>query len=250
MTTNSAHTVHHTSSVKPLRRAVIAVVIGSFSIASLIGIVALLTGGEAFPDWRILTTTMIVGCASVSMLCYLAVADTRARLLGTIGGAVALLPTAMSLFLTWGDEDLFIEVGEGFWKTYAISIVIAFAIAHACLLIAGASGFRRVRPVLLATLALIALLASLIVGSILVEDGNVVFYGVVAILDVLGSVVTVALTFVAAGPRRDSRVAGPVAGPDTDGLLLSPDVLARLQQSATAQGRSVAELIEESLAGR
>lgn len=62
----------------PLRRVVLYVVIGSFAIAALMGIAALLTGG-AFgeTEGKILLTTLATGLSALAVLCCLATFDSR-----------------------------------------------------------------------------------------------------------------------------------------------------------------------------
>ena len=60
-------------STAPIRTAIVRITIGAFSLAALIGVMALL-GGGAFGaiEGRILLTTLLVGVASMAVLCYLA----------------------------------------------------------------------------------------------------------------------------------------------------------------------------------
>ena len=76
----------------PVRRIVVWLTIGSFSIAALMGILALLCGG-AFGEreGQVLLTTLVVGVTSVAMLCYLATAGTRVQAVGVVGGIVVLV---------------------------------------------------------------------------------------------------------------------------------------------------------------
>ena len=61
--------------MKGFRRIVVILVIGSFSVAALLGIIALLGGGElGETEGKVLLTTVIVGVESIAVLCYLAVA--------------------------------------------------------------------------------------------------------------------------------------------------------------------------------
>jgi len=57
-----------TSPRTTLRRLILAATIGSFSIAALMGVVALLGGGFGDDQWRVLTTTLVAGFASVAVL--------------------------------------------------------------------------------------------------------------------------------------------------------------------------------------
>src|SRR5690242_21875291 len=103
------------------RRVAATLTIGSFSVAALMGILALL-GGGSFGDGevRVLLTTLIVGCASICVLCYLATAESRWAPVGATGGLVLVLPVVASLMLVWADWDLFDDDMDGVWKGFGV----------------------------------------------------------------------------------------------------------------------------------
>lgn len=176
----------------PVRRLVVALTIGSFSVAALMGVIALLGGGSfGEREGQVLLTTLIVGTTSVAMLCYLATSGTRFQAVGAVGGVVVLVPFATSLLTVWGDDwdgDLA--------RTFGVGVVLAATLAQLSLLLALAGERARVRLVLWATLVLATAVAVLVSGLIITEggsDGLLRFIGVLAILDVLGTVVTLAL---------------------------------------------------------
>ena len=88
--------------MKDMRKFVVRLVIGSFSIAAILGIVALLGGGD-FGDTqgRVLLTTVIVGVESIAVLCYLAVTGRPTAIVGIVGGIVSLVPFGLALWMTW-----------------------------------------------------------------------------------------------------------------------------------------------------
>src|SRR5215207_2167441 len=100
-----------------LRGIVVKIVIASFSLAALLGIVALLGGGE-FGDTesKILLTTVIVGVESVAVLCYLSIAERPTAWVGALGGLVSLVPFLLALLLAW---DV-IDDQDGVWQTFGI----------------------------------------------------------------------------------------------------------------------------------
>jgi hypothetical protein len=224
--------------MKDLRRLVSTVVIVSFSIAALMGIAALLSGGSfGETEGRILLTTVIVGTESVAMLCYLALAGTRFAFVGAIGAAVSLAAFGLALYLTWADD---IFDGDGPWKLFGVALTIAASLAQTSLLLALA-GKRGVGVGLGATLVAVTVVAAMIIVPITtggedLGDGYWRAFGVVAILDVLGTVV---LTAIGAFRRR--------ADDDTEPKLLTAAVESRLVDAAQARGVSPSQLLSELL---
>jgi MFS family permease len=180
--------------MKDLRTLVVRLVVGSFSVAALLGIAALL-GGAALDGTggKVLLTTLVVGVESLAVLCYLAVGTGRWAWVGAVGGLVSLVPTAIALWLVWGSWD-----GDGalLLRTFGVGVTLALSLAQACLLLGSAEAARgRGRALLTVTSALVGLLAAMVVAAILTDGGlGGTFWrllGVVAILDVLGTIVTI-----------------------------------------------------------
>jgi hypothetical protein len=221
------------------RRVAATLTIGSFSVAALMGILALLGGGSFGDDQvRVLLTTLIVGCASICTLCYLATSGSRWAPLGMAGAIAVILPTVTSLMLVWADWDLFGDDMEGVWKAFGIGVVLALTLAQLCLLLALA-GDGRLGAVLWPTVAIAAVLAVLIAGMILEEvDADDVWrlLGVLAILDVLGTLVTIALAKF--GGRGGSRAHDPRLR-----VTLSIDQTAALGRLSADAGRPPEELV-------
>jgi hypothetical protein len=220
-----------------LRRLVSTVVIVSFSLAALMGIIALVGGGNfGETEGRVLLTTVIVGVESVAMLCYLALAGHRLAVVGAAGALVSLVAFALALWLTWGHSMV---DGDALWTTFGVAVTVAASLAQASLLLALA-GKHRIGPGLVATLAAITVVA--VMTSIPILDGSELsdaywrVFGVVAILDVLGTVV---LTAIGAFGRRPDQ--------DTEPRLLTTAVESRLLEAATELGTSPSQLITEAL---
>lgn len=221
--------------MKNLRSLVTKLVIASFSIAAVLGIIALIGGGE-FGDTeaKILLTTVIVGVESVAVLCYLSVAERPVWLVGVLGGAVSLVPFGMALWLTWAD----LSDADDLWQGFGAGVTVAASLAQVCLLLA-LVGRHKIGPALIATLVSIAVVAAMIVVAIVdgsdLDDTYWRIFGVVAILDVLGTVVLSALA--AFRPRR------PSGEPD----LLTTAVESRVIDAAAKRGMSPSELISQAL---
>lgn len=223
-----------------VRRVVATLTIGSFSIAALMGIVALLSGGEfGEGEAKVLLTTLIVGSASICMLCYLATADTRWARVGLVGSVVLVVPVATALMLVWqewGGEP------EGLLKTFGIGVVAAITIAQICLLLSLAGARPGLRLILVATVVLAVVLAGLVSGLILEAfdgDSNWRLLGVVAILDVLGTLVTIALA------KFGGKDGGGAGGPAQ--LRLSAEQSGRIIELARSSGRDPGDLVAEAV---
>lgn len=226
--------------MKELRSVVVKLVIGSFSLAALMGIIALLAGGSfGETEGRILLTTVIVGATSIAVLCYLAAADRPFRVVGLIGGLSALAPSALSLWLTWGGDD---GASDNLWRILGIGITVSASIAQACLLLALAyDSPSLVRRLLFSTLGLIAVVAVLIIIPIIdgsdLNDTYWRLFGVVAILDVLGTITVSAL---------QKFLPGDKAQTDREPVL-STALDSRIADAAQARGVSKTQLISEAL---
>jgi hypothetical protein len=227
------------------RRVAVALTIGSFSIAALMGIVALLGGGDfGEGQGRVLLTTLIVGCASVSVLCYLATAGTPWYGVGAVGGLVLIVPVVTSLLMVWSDWDVFED--DGLLKWFGVGAVLAGTAAQLCLLLAVAWD-RNLGFLLWPTIGIAVLLAVYVSGMILNEaDGDVSlrFMGVAAILDVLGTLVTIALAKFGRGAVAAARRSSEASA---DPLSLPLELEARLSERAAALGRSRAGLLAEAV---
>ncbi|WP_405064871.1 ribbon-helix-helix domain-containing protein [Kribbella sp. NBC_01510] len=222
----------------PIRKLIVRVTIGSFSLAALLGIIALLRGGEfGQTQFRVLLTTLLVGVVSIAVLCYLATAGRPSQPVGVAGGVIVLVPLVTALLMIWGD----VEHGpsEGIRKTFGIGTAVAATLAQASLLLTlGERARPGVRRILDGTLALAAVLAAmtsaLIAGFTPAEGG---YYhrilGVVAILDVLGTVVVAALMKFGSGDLERARA----------DVRLPKDLAESVAELATKSGQSSDEVV-------
>ena len=212
--------------------------IGSFSIAALLGVLALLSGSEfGEGQARVLITTVCVGVASVLTLCYLATAETRFRSVGALGGLAAVPTLVVSLLLIWTDLS---DDGEGAWQAFGVGSVASLTLAQvSLLLVLSARAAPYVRALLAGTLVTatwVALHVSLLILDGDAADGSWQLLGVVAILDVLGTVTVSALArFGGSRDEPQSRLDLPAE--------LVPLVLAR----AHATGRRPEAVVREAL---
>lgn len=228
----------------PIRTAIVRVTVTSFSLAALMGVVALLAGG-AFGETeaKILFTTLLVGVVSVTVLCYLATAGTPSQPVGVAGGLAVPVPLVAALTMIWRDWDT--GVPEWLDRTFGVGAVVAATLAQACLLLALAARARPlVRRILVGTLVLAAVLAGvisyLIVGPEPQEQAFFRVLGVIAILDVLGTVLVAALTRFGAGDANPVPAAGTVTIP--------AELAARLDAYAARTDVSRDEVVSVALA--
>ncbi|WP_213815077.1 hypothetical protein [Glaciihabitans sp. dw_435] len=241
------------SAVRGARRIAIITIIVSLSLTALVGIVALFSGfGEV--QGKTLLTTLVVAGFAVTSLCHLAVVGRRIQLVGFVGIAVSAAAAVVGLVLVWTDWSNVGDWIEGWLRALGVLATIAFSLAHAnLLLLLAARRNRPFRAALYATLVMIALLAILICLPILISgfdggDGYWRFVGVIAILDVLGTIVVpVVGIFVRDVPQvAIPSVPGTVTAdtaPTTLTVTVSPDIAVKLAALATSRGVSPESLV-------
>lgn len=224
----------------PLRRVIVSVTIASFSVAALLGVLALLGGDVGETQVRVLLTTLVVGVVSIAVLCYLATAGTSYQAVGGFGGLVVVVPLTTSLLMTWGGDDRF---SDGVVEAFGVGTIVAATLAQACLLLVLAAGRSAGLRVLLALTLLLAtllavVLSALVLGADADDDATVRLVGVIAILDVLGTVVVAALSKF--GPEaRDGDARASIAVP----AALLDDV----DRWAAERGRTRQQVVEDAL---
>lgn len=234
-----------------LRRLVLTTTLGSFSIAALMGVLALLGGDFGEGQARVLMTTVLVGLASIAVLTYLTTAGTPYQPVGVAGGIAVLVPLLTGLLLIWADYSG--NGSDATWKAFGLGIVVASSLAQVSLLLVLGGAHRSLRPLLLGTLSLVAVLGVLVSWTILAgEDGEGLLrlIGVIAILDVLGTVVVIALAVVARTGRSGMLPgSGPGAGSDTGAVAvtLPGSLVVGLDARARATGSTRDDLVAQAV---
>lgn len=143
------------------------------------------------------------------------------------------MPFGLALWLVW--TDLF---DGDLWPPTGAGATIAASLAQACLLLALVAR-HRICPALAATFVTIAIVAAMII--VVIFDGDSYddtfwrIFGIVAILDVLGTVVLSALA--AFGRGR----------PEGEPALLTTAVESRVVDAAARRGMSPSDLISQAL---
>jgi hypothetical protein len=234
----AAPTTSGRSGTAPIRKVIVRVTIGCFSLAALLGIVALLRGGEfGQTQFRILLTTLLIGAVSIAVLCYLATAGRPSQPVGVAGGVSVLMPLVTALLMIWGDAEY--SHADGVLKTFGIGTTVAATLAQASLLLAlgeqGRPGVRRILGGTLALSAVLAAMASALIAGFAPAEGGYYYriLGVVAILDVLGTVVVAALMKLGGGDLDRARAE----------VRLPQDLAQGVAEFATKSGQSSDEVV-------
>ncbi|WP_372735218.1 hypothetical protein [Nocardioides sp.] len=194
------------------RRLALFVTIGSFSIAALLGVLALLSGGDfGETEGRILLTTLLVGVTSIAVLCYLATAESRFGVVGVVGAVCAIPTLVCGLALIWGDPDF---ESDALLRAFGVGATLSATLAQvSLLLVLAASAPRYVRRMLGLTLVTVAWVAGHVCALILEFDNggdvSLRLLGVMAILDVLGTVAVAAFAKFGGGGSKGERFEVP-----------------------------------------
>ena len=184
----------HLSPRSDLQPYFIRGMLGCLTATALVGIGAVLTGSFDETGHRVLGSTLLAGLYCVLCLADLTVLNSRFRAVGAVGIATATVSLAVGLSLIWWTPDDFDGRLEYSLRGFAICAVVAFAAAHAALLlridIRAQGSAAAVRTATLCAMSLVATLisATMISESIVEIDGYWRLLGVLAILDVLGTV--------------------------------------------------------------
>ncbi len=231
--------------LKGFRRAAIIVVIASLVLSAILGITALFGAGFGEVQGKVLLTTVTIGVFGITILCHLAIVGRAARLVGLIGLVTSLAAIVPPLVLIWTPWSSFTSSGE-WWKAFGVLTVLAVSLAQANLLLLLVGRPQpAIRIILWVTLAMMAILAIMIILPIATE-GEIPggagedywrWFGVVAILDVLGTV-TLPVVGLVLKPRRQSGVAAEAAAETLAAprIPIPADLARRIAVSAAAVG--------------
>ena len=152
--------------------------IGSICLCGLVGIFCLLQGSLSNFAERVLLTTGIVGAASILALASAVPWELRRwHPLGAFGMAAVGMTAAYSIAIVWAEP----RGGDWVWQALGVSWVCAVALPHIGLL-SLARLKTQWRPILGVTVGLVALLAALIIVSILGKVDSEDWYHWVAIV--------------------------------------------------------------------
>lgn len=215
------------------RRVIVWIIVVSFSLAAIAGILVLLGATLGETAYRVLSTTSVVGGYSVLALCCAALFGHRLQIVGIAGLAVVVLALALALTMIWTPD---IWQWSDAWRWLVSSIVISVATALVCLLLLLAeSGIRAVGVSLWVTVGLVVVLVVCILLPVWgMQTGD--FYtrsvGILSILTALGAILVPVLALVLRSTR--ARAAVPAAA------------VRILADEAARRGVTIEQLVRES----
>ena len=227
------------SGASRLRRVIVGVIVVSFSLAALGGIVVLLGGDLGEPAGKVLATTAAVGAFSIAVLCCAALVGRRIQVFGLIGAAVSVLTLVLLLVIIWAGFS-----SDEWWDVLVravftgIAATVAFSLASLLLLL---SDRRRgaVRWGLWITLGLFAVVLLMIWYLIwwsdtISGDAFARVLGVLSILAALGAVIVPVMSLLLPDQRRADDPSSP---------HISPELAQRLRAEASRRGVTVEDLV-------
>jgi hypothetical protein len=226
-----------------LRRIIVAVIIVSFAVAAIGGIVVLLGAELGETAARVLMTTGVVGAFSVAVLCCSSLIGRRVQIVGLAGVVAAVVTAALVLVFVWSSNWPGEFISKLTWQGVAATIALSFG---SLLLLLADRRRPAVRVGLTVTLILFAVVL-VTVGIVTWAPDAVddqVFprvIGISSILAALGAVVVPVMSLL----MRDTRD-GRGAGDDPDApetAALSPQLVHRLMAEAERRGITVDELV-------
>lgn len=222
-----------------IRRVIVTIIVVSFGVAAVSGIVVLLGGELGDAAFRVLSTTGIVGMFSVAVLCCAALIGRRTQLFGYVGAAISIAAAALSVWMVWNDFPWYDAIFKVLWTLNAATGVCALA---ALLLLLSDHARRAVRFGLTLTLVLVAVGFALIMVALwgdtlewVQSDGYWRLQGIVWILAALGGIV-VPVTSLILRDRSGIRASGDPAQAQV--AELSAQTVARILAEAEQAGLS------------
>lgn len=226
-----------------VRRIMVWVIVASFGLAAISGIVVLLGGDLGDAAARVIATTALVGAFSVAVLCCLSLVGRRVQIFGFVGAAASLLTLLLSLVMLWAQDVLFGDLVFQ-WLWTGVSATAAASLASLLLLLADRQR-SAVRVGLAVTLALFAVVLLMVWYLIWLSDtiqgeGFARVLGIAGILAALGGIVVPVLSLLLRdAPAVNAEV--DASTPSTAGI--SPELTQRLIAEAARRGVSVEALV-------
>ena len=172
------------------KRVFLIPLIVALTLSALVGIIVFIAGDFGDTEIRILLTTLAIAGYSLSGLCSTTILKKEPiRMLAYTGMVVAVMGFILAILGIWeivGIDDI--------WKLIMIFVISSFALAHISLLLTLWPQKLAIQYLLGLTIFFVMVVAIMLIDATLQEFNNdEIFFrllGVVAILDVLGTIVT------------------------------------------------------------
>lgn len=245
------------AALKGVRRVAIWTIIVSLVIAAGIGIATIVSGDFGELQGKVLLTTLAVAAFAILALCHLAIITRDVRIVGWIGIGTSVLALVSATILIWWNWDDFGYGGPGtvymtITKVFTISTLAAVSFAHANLMLLLASTpIRWMRVALDLNLVLIGLVPLIVIPVILTE-GNFPpqsladvywrFFGVVLILDSLGTVALPITSLIMRNQRKATGVEDVTS--ESVALTLHGESAAWILAQSASQKKSPAAVVD------
>jgi hypothetical protein len=243
----------NSSTLKGIRRATVIVIIVAFAASAIIGIYALLAGNVNETVGKVLGTTAVVGLASISILCHLAIVGRAIRAIGFVGIAASVVAFATAMVMIWTNWAENWDAQGQWGKALLLSVLLAGFLAQANLLLLLSTRKQTIiRYTLLATFVTMAAVY-VCVALLTLTDGHIAdgwnegfgrMVGVFGILDALGTVVSPVLGLVL---KSKEPVTAQAVGTVKLTVTVSAEAAARMRQAANKAQVSVEELASNIL---
>lgn len=219
---NTTEKAHAAQTLKGFRRAAVWTIIVSLVIAAGIGIATIVSGNFGELQGKVLLTTLAVAAFAVLALCHLAVLGRDVKIIGWIGIGTSVIALAAAVTLIWWNYNTY-EAYPGqlymtITKIFTTATLLAVSFAHANLMLLLASTpVRWMRIALDLNLVFIGIVPLLVIPIILTEgtfppaslsDVYWRFFGVVMILDALGTVALPVTSLIIRGQRKAAGLDG------------------------------------------
>lgn len=250
--------------LKGLRRIIVWVIVVSLVLTAGVGIATLLSGDMGETQGKVMLSTLAIAGFSITALCHLAIINREVRVVGWAGITSSALGLIAAQMLIWRSWDYMVQAQQGdLWgfveKSFAVLLISALSFAHANLMLLLSTSTRRwMRLALGANLILITLVAVMVIPPVISEGefpGSLIadtywrMFGVVAILDALG---TIALPVTTLIMRRHPVAPSTAEAADSSvqvvHVTLTDDLAARVIVKATAAGVTPAQFVSDTVA--
>lgn len=170
-----------------VRRVLLKVFIGFFSLTALIAIVSLLSHEFGETQLKVLATTFSMMAGSIcAMSCAAFMERNHARPVGFAGILAACISVVLVIAGVWAEISQ-----ETYWKTTVTVTVVAVAFAHGCLLRLPnlAASYRWTQTVAAILIGVLAIQIIVAVCNEISDEGYYRFMAVSAVLVVLATLV-------------------------------------------------------------